>query len=125
MHVVEENLRRRVIDPRPDRPDGDALADEAKEIKKKDGQTVRAVRGLVARGRSRQKEHEIAMLCPRRPDLLTIHDIPIAVPYRCRLQGQRVGTTRRFGDAEGLKAKRTIGDLWQIRLLLLGTSMPQ
>src|SRR3546814_16312786 len=41
----------------------------------------------------------------RSPQLLAVHDIMIAILLGRRLQAQRIGSARRFGDPEGLQAQ--------------------
>ena len=78
----------------------------------------------VGRG-ARQQQHEIGMLGARRPDLLAVDDVVIAVAHRRGAQAERVGAGGRLGDAEGLQAQFAARDAGQVARLLFGAAVTQ
>ena len=101
-HVVEENLRRRMVHHRADRLNGHAIAHHFTHVDEEEREAFRLLGHLVTRCRARQQDHEVGMLGTARPDLLAVDHIFVAFPLGEGAQGKRVGSARRFGNAECL-----------------------
>src|SRR3546814_2185264 len=84
-------------------------------VDQKDRQPLGTARRGLARRRAREQDHQVAMFSAAGPQLLAVDDIFVApcpgprsgVLLRDGLQAQRIGATRRLGDAEGRSEEHT------------------
>src|SRR5919204_74670 len=71
------------------------------------------------RRRARKEDHELGVLQARSPDLLTVHDVAVALLHGDGLDLRGVGTGTGLGHSHRLQPKLTAGDFRQVLLLLL------
>ena len=74
---------------------------------------------------TRKQHHQVRIFSTGSPDFLAIDNKSVAFLLGSSAQRTRIGAATRFGNAKGLQAQLTRGDIWQIFLFLSLTAMSQ
>ena len=117
--ILEEDLGRRMIHHRANRPDRETRTHGLAHVDQEHGQALRALGRLGLRRGSCKQQHEIRVFGTRGPDLLAIDDEVIVLTHGRRAQRQRVAAARGLRHAERLEADLAGGDLGQPAAFLL------
>ena len=126
LDAVEEDLGRRVVHQRLDRPDRHRPGRECLlHVDDEGREPLRLLRHLVERRRPREQEHQVGVQRARGPDLLPADQIAAVVTRGRRLQARRVGAGPGLRDAERLQPQLARSDLRQVLLLLLVGAVPE
>ena len=123
--IVEEQLRRRVVHHRANRPDRQAVADGLPHVDEQHRQAVGALLHLIERRRADDQQQQIGVLGARDPDLLSADDVDVAAADGRRLELRRVGAGGRLAHAERLQPQLARRNLRQVGALLRVRSVPQ
>src|SRR5690606_27503484 len=105
LQVVDEHLAGVVIDHRVDLAELQAVALGFPQIDDEDGEAFGPLVYLVGRCGSRQKQHEVRLHGPARPDFLAGDDVAVALFLSAGLELGGIAAGRRLGYAESLQTQ--------------------
>ena len=121
--IIEEDLRRVVVDHRADGLDGHA--GEIAHVEDEGRQSLGGLRAFFVGSRASEQQHEVGVERTRRPDLLTVDAPALGDAFSAGSDPGGLGARARLRDTEGLEPQRAVGDAGEVALLLLRTAVPQ